>query len=93
MAFHVGQKAQRVERNQLRDYFTGEVGDGPGYGETAVIRCIKPHWSGLTALFFVGWPNDSTGYDSRDWQPVVERPTSIAIFTAMLTPKKTRVDA
>ena len=87
MAFYVGQKVARYRDGNLPEL---RVSDPP-IGEPVTITRIWKHWIG-EAIDLAEYP-DRCGYNAAVFRPIVSRPTSISIFTAMLGPTKVREEA
>jgi hypothetical protein len=93
--FRVGQKVVCIRRRQ-GDLFDGE--HDPVLGQVYTIRSLS-YWEGMLGLHLEEIINpivmtrcgilERCFYAYR-FRPVVERKTSIEIFTAMLNPSKTR---
>lgn len=101
MNFRVGQKVIRVGNAS-----PGAVKIPAGYGHTyprkgeiVTIKTIN-HWPLWTLLTFVEHDNShliqlfgsqfEPGFEAKAFRPLVERKTSIEIFTRMLNPSKER---
>lgn len=98
MTFNVGQKVECIKRDRWT-FFSGEI--VPVFKGIYTIRAIDVDPEG-TFLRFVEIVNAPAEYDNgygecsfwiRRFRPVVERKTDISIFTAILTPKKAKVEA
>jgi hypothetical protein len=106
MAFYVGQKVCRlrelpasVQMAVAQKRFEG--GNVPEPGGIYTIRAIRQGTQdGVTLLLLKELDNShmlvegrEPGFDSRNFRPIVERKTSIAIFKAMLNPSRQEVSA
>jgi hypothetical protein len=94
--WHVGMKVVCIdvsffERNLLEGavYTIKPIGVGDGIFQDRFLRggavielteVANPHDR--------QFPDETPGFDARRFRPVVHRPTSISIFTAMLNPSK-----
>jgi hypothetical protein len=87
MAFHVGQKVVCI-LDRWVNLYGGEQVPGPKKGEVCTITKISS-WNKFTMIDLAGW---GRCYSAANFRPVVEKPTSIAIFTAMLTPSPKQVE-
>jgi predicted type IV restriction endonuclease len=92
MAFHVGQKVVRITTGDWWIVVSQTGRDDRGGPRpkqiVAIASIIDGH--GGTWLQFADWP--TAAFDATEFSPVVEKPTSIAIFTAMLTPSPKQVE-
>jgi len=101
MAFHVGQKVVKIRMTGNTIQIAPALIIGRIYTIRDIdLRAMAIHGVATIRLEeCIGPINNSTiglweaGYDPRGFRPLVERKTSIEIFTAMLTPKKQGVDA
>jgi hypothetical protein len=79
MTFHIGQKVICVDDRNLCFKLLSE-------GSVYTVSHVEPR--GISIVEVPGG-----GFFAQRFRPIVERETSIEIFTAMLTPKKQGVDA
>jgi hypothetical protein len=100
MAFYVGQKVVCVD-DEVQE---ADLKQRIRRGEIYTVAKFYPHGSpkGVTLRYRRGCPcvdlcgiirTDDTPYAAARFRPVVERPTDISIFKAMLTPKTAEIDA
>lgn len=91
MAFHVGQKVTPKDDTDwqcIEDESDSLCDAGPRKGDIFTIKSMMTDRDG-TWLTLAEWAGNDL-FDAEAFSPVVERPTSIEIFTRMLTkaPKK-----
>lgn len=99
MAFYVGQKVVCIDNNRDGGYGDEIVPDvGPVYTVRELFSCNGHDWLRLREIknspryYTPGGVTEAFFHISR-FRPVVERKTSIAIFTAMLNPSTEKVTA
>ena len=96
MTFHVGQKVVCVDskpRNGFERYLTkGEIYTVRGFCRNIYdkLGILLVEVRSPRGRFLSG---EERGFRPDRFRPVVSRPTSIAIFTAMLNPSQVTVDA
>lgn len=98
MTFRVGQKVVCVDASGLPS-FMAKLIEGKIYTVRGFVLGICRDWSigdGVTLMEMKNPPTpcgQENGFDPSRFRPIVDRTTDISIFTAMLTPNKTRVRA
>lgn len=105
--FYVGQKVERIRdlpavAKVAHLQWSNVGGHLPAPGVVYTVRKIWVGREGYSLLHLVeidnshllaaGWPEEP-GFSAKYFRPVVERKTSIEIFTAMLNPADKRVEA
>lgn len=89
MTFRIGQKVARVSGRNSTEYVA------PPLNEPVTVANIYIDPDGELMLEIAEFPVPETatnraGFRSKFFRPIVERKTSIAIFTEMLTPSPAR---
>jgi hypothetical protein len=99
MTFHVGQKVVLVGWVETPVSEWKAIGAFyPNVGDVYTVRAINP-WKECAVLLLNEIDNSHLGYKLEPgfrqefFRPIVERKTSIEIFTSMLNPSKQGVDA
>lgn len=87
MSFRVGQKVCCIKDGKWKLCSDGMPGppivDGPQKGDIVTIERIEDSYGDIVWLFFAEHKNIGA-FDARFFRPIVDRPTSIAIFNKML---------
>lgn len=89
--FRVGMKVVCVKRGPWRSKLINGLDAGyvgPKYGEVLAIAEIVSGDTLIPQVRLVFQKYGITRWQADRFRPIVEKPTDIAIFTAMLTPKK-----